>query len=777
MLTEKNDGVGAYALDEDLIFPSFPFANNTQLLTLQIFIYSFFVMKKVLLWLVIWVFSLGSVLAYTPTASDAALVEVIVKKMAVLDDAQTTQVAWILTSATQRFDADSKKWWYARLLLRLANEQLGIVSTTTTTTTNPSSDLIAELSGKAADAEVDNLEEDSEEKTNPSMNLVLPTISVGDFDLLKKHVAADLIWNEIVLVEFTDLQCWFCQRFHKAGTLDQVVSDNPWVVDASLAFPLSFHPLAHGAAQALECVKTNISESAAITFKDVIIETWLKQESDITESFQKLWVNQIVVDDLGKCYDDGVMMDVVDEQFELGKRLGVTGTPATIALHIPTMQYFKISGAVDASRVQEVVDKMLEDDREYFDIKKPSPTNPGAWWAVRWAGFVVADENDYADFLSWAVIEGKEDAQYTLIEFSDFACPFCQRHFTNGTIEEVREKYSDDVNTIFAHFPLSFHTHAQAAWEALECAKEIGGEVGYLNFKEALFLIWGNADAAKVEQAAIDANISADALISCVDSGRYEQLVKDQMSFGRSLGITWTPGNIILDNETLKALKISGAVPAWTFTSTLEKLIDGSFVYGTSPTPTAPAQAELKQEDYNDFLNSAVIRWNPNAKISIIEFSDLACPFCQRHANEWTLDAVHEKYGDDVNIIFAHYPLDFHPHAETAAQAIECANDLAWETGYFAFKKAFFELGGNARPELAQEAAESVWIDAEALATCVESSKFEQKVIDDKAFGGMLWVRGTPGNLVVNNETLDYSRISGAVGANAFDARIEEFLE
>jgi len=50
------------------------------------------------------------------------------------------------------------------------------------------------------------------------------------------------------------------------------------------------------------------------------------------------------------------------------------------------------------------------------------------------------------------------------------------RHVTNGTLDTVQEKYGDDVNVIFAHFPLSFHPLAQKAGEAIECAGKLAGE-------------------------------------------------------------------------------------------------------------------------------------------------------------------------------------------------------------------------------------------------------------------------------------------------------------
>jgi len=60
----------------------------------------------------------------------------------------------------------------------------------------------------------------------------------------------------------------------------------------------------------------------------------------------------------------------------------------------------------------------------------------------------------------------------------------------------------------------------------------------------------------------------------------------------------------------------------------------------------------------------------------VIEFSDVQCPFCSRHTLAGTLDQVLQKYGDDINIIFGHFPLSFHPNAQQAGEALECAGKI-----------------------------------------------------------------------------------------------------
>ena len=121
--------------------------------------------------------------------------------------------------------------------------------------------------------------------------------------------------------------------------------------------------------------------------------------------------------------------------------------------------------------------------------------------------------------------------------------------------------------------------------------------------------------------------------------------------------------------------------------------------------------------------------------MTIIEFSDVQCPFCQRHANNGTLDQVKEKYGDDVNIIFAHFPLSFHNNAQKAGEAIECAGKLGGTDQYFVFKKAYFAAGGDSNMDIAKKAATEVGLDTDTLMECVDGGEFAQKVKDQMTFG------------------------------------------
>jgi len=196
---------------------------------------------------------------------------------------------------------------------------------------------------------------------------------------------------------------------------------------------------------------------------------------------------------------------------------------------------------------------------------KPTPTQPTKPTPPKPAAPTSIDTTKLQDFYKTAHVEGNKDAPVTIIEFSDFQCPFCKRHATQGTLETVKEKYGDDVNLIYTHFPLGFHQLAQKAQEASECVAKQWGDEAFYAFKKALYAE-PQPDQAAIEKVAgaID-GIDVEKVKSCMDSGEMAAKVKASMDFGRQLGVTGTPGNIVMNNKTGKFVKVSWAVPASAF--------------------------------------------------------------------------------------------------------------------------------------------------------------------------------------------------------------------
>lgn len=136
------------------------------------------------------------------------------------------------------------------------------------------------------------------------------------------------------------------------------------------------------------------------------------------------------------------------------------------------------------------------------------------------------------------------------------------------------------------------------------------------------------------------------------------------------------------------------------------------------------------------------MRGNPDAKVALIEFSDLECPFCaQLHP---TLKRI-VKERDDVKWVFRHFPLtSIHSRAFDAAVASECVAKLGGNEAFWNFTDAMFANQRNLGDSLYAETAASLGIDAVAFSSCVKDSGVAQAVREDSDEAVQSGGRGTP---------------------------------
>lgn len=161
-------------------------------------------------------------------------------------------------------------------------------------------------------------------------------------------------------------------------------------------------------------------------------------------------------------------------------------------------------------------------------------------------------------------IQGNPEAEITLVEYSDFECPFCKRF--HPTAQKLVETFDGKVNWVYRHFPLNFHNPgAQTQAEASECANELDGNDGFWAFTDALYertRSGGNGFALdQLKPLAVELGLDGDKFQECLDSGRYTERVKEDLEEGTSIGIRGTPGNVLLNNRTGQVLVRAGALP------------------------------------------------------------------------------------------------------------------------------------------------------------------------------------------------------------------------
>lgn len=172
-------------------------------------------------------------------------------------------------------------------------------------------------------------------------------------------------------------------------------------------------------------------------------------------------------------------------------------------------------------------------------------------------------------------IRGNTDAKVTLVVYSDFECPFCQRF--HPVTQELLKTYGDKIRLVYRHFPLSFHANAQKEAEASECIAELGENDKFWTFADTIFertTANGTGFALdKLGPLAAELGVSEREFQTCLDSGKYEKLVKDQIADGTKGGVSGTPSTFIINPKGETQILV-GAQPIETFKTEIDKALE-----------------------------------------------------------------------------------------------------------------------------------------------------------------------------------------------------------
>ena len=216
-----------------------------------------------------------------------------------------------------------------------------------------------------------------------------------------------------------------------------------------------------------------------------------------------------------------------------------------------------------------------------------------------------------------------------------------------------------------------------------------------------------------------------------------------------------------------------------------------SLLIGASFDPYAPRSEKwfllLDNEKYKTIKDNSYIKGNSDAEITWLEYSDLECPFCAKLHNSGTPEEITSKYWDNLNVIYNHFPLDFHANALPWAQIIECIWELKWSDAFYAVLKTSYagrdinKAEDNSRQsskEFLVDEAVKLWVNKDNLEKCIDNNKYTEKVNKSQTMGAELFsITWTPWNVLINNKTWEYEVISWAYPTSSFEAIIDKLLE
>lgn len=234
--------------------------------------------------------------------------------------------------------------------------------------------------------------------------------------------------------------------------------------------------------------------------------------------------------------------------------------------------------------------------------------------------------------------------------------------------------------------------------------------------------------------------------------------------------------NLILTGLLVISVFFNGAM--WMKVKMLEKGLGGATAKIADDNQPAgqPTQAEITVDPVSEDDH---VRGNRNAKIALIEYSDLECPFCKRFHP--TAQQVVDEYDGKVMWVYRHFPLDnLHPKADKEAEAAECAGEIGEADKFWAMVDKIFEVTPSNNgldlddlPKLAKESG----VDGQKFRECLDSGKFIQHVEDDYQSGIRAGVTGTPGNILLDIKTGKTRVIPGAVPFEQVKQAIDVMLQ
>ena len=365
---------------------------------------------------------------------------------------------------------------------------------------------------------------------------------------------------------------------------------------------------------------------------------------------------------------------------------------------------------------------------------------------------------------------GPSTAKVTIVEFTDFQCPFCGRVIP--TLDQLLHDYPNDVRILFRHNPLPFHSNAAPAAEAAVAA-EMQGK--FWEMHDKLFADQNDLERPALELHAVQLGLDLKAFRAALDTHAGKGRVDEDLALGRQLGVRGTPtffidGRPVMGAQPLAAFKQIIDDELARADSLLRRGLPRDKLYATLLTGAQPAMVNGEGPTAGTTVFrvptlDAPVRGGAQPKVTLVEFGDFQCPFSARvHP---TLDALLKTYGPDLALVFRHNPLPFHQNAVPAALAAEAARRQGkfWEM----HDKLYAHNTELDRASLDRYAAE-LGLDAARFKADLDGGAGTDRIARDTGDAGRFGITGTPA-FFINGRSLN-----GAQPIEVFKQAIDEEL-
>ena len=591
----------------------------------------------------------------------------------------------------------------------------------------------------------------------------------------------DPVWGSrtapVTIVQFSDFQCPYCSKVE--ATMDTIKkaygADKVRIVWKNR--PLGMHPQAKPAAEAAATVFAIKGNDAFWKFHGLAFQN----QRELSDSSYEKWASQagLAQADMAKfkaALGQHKYQDKVAKDDALADKLNAGGTPAFFINGV------RLPGAVPFEKFKQIIDAELA--KAQAKIARDKIPSDKIYVAMSTENFKTApkeeeEEGEKEDTKTvWKVPVGKspstwsDKALVTIIEFSDFQCPFCKR--VEPTLKQIHDTYGDKVRLVWKHEPLPFHNRAEPAAQFTLEAMAQKGTKGFWDAHAKLFENQGKLEDADLEKYAGELGLSVDKVKAAIKEHKYKALIDADQDVAEDFQAQGTPHFFV------NGRRIVGAQPFEKFKPIIEEeiarandllgkgvkhaeLYDALVKDGKSPPPPEKKEVPLAP--------NAPTKGNANAKVTMQIFSDFQCPFCSRA--EEIVNEVMKAYGDKIKVQWRNLPLPMHPDAPLAAEASMEAYKQKGSDGFWKMHGLLFQnqkTEGGLKREALEKYAAQIGLNVEKFKAALDSRTHQSAVEADKKAGNDAGITGTPA-FVINGYY-----ISGAVPFPKFRKVIDRAL-
>lgn len=589
--------------------------------------------------------------------------------------------------------------------------------------------------------------------------------------------ASDAVWGAgdapVTVVVFTDFQCPFCSRAHPR--VEQLMREyGPQKLRVVVKHnPLPFHQDALPAALAAQAVYELSGPAAFFAYVDLLF----RGQAQLSDANLLAWAEEVGVDrsSLLRVAASREIRAKIDADVALAKAAGLSGTPA-----------FLINGSrlVGAQPYEEFKQRV---DSELAAVGAMKGVARGEVYAARVAENFQRPEPEEAprapaaappDTTVWKVPTGRSpsigpaDALVTIVEFSDYQCPFCKRG--QATVDELLRRYAGKVRVVWKHQPLPFH---QRAMPAAVLAMEARAQRGDKAFWEATKLLFRSAPKLEDDDLlaiAREMKLNAARVKAALAKETHKAAIQADMDLADDVTAKGTPTFYV------NGRKLSGAQPIEKFQELIDEQLGIAEAKVRAGTPSARLYDELiKDGRAGDPLELAkatpsVGKDNPSkgpakAAVTIQIFSDFQCPFCARVLP--TVAQVEKQYAGRVRIVWRNLPLSFHSAARPAAMAAMEAHAQKGDAGFWKMHELLYANQQNLDRASLEGYARKAGLDLGKFRAALDQNAHESTIKADEAAARAAGVDGTPA-FVINGY-----HVSGAQPFGKLKKVIDRALE